>query len=90
MKNNIENNINKWSKPSELFMYELMVIEPNRAANIIADQLFNIFEINIENENSDSKDYIKNNQLIQHYRSSYCASETGSNHSLVAPSRTSL
>ena len=60
LKNNIENNINKWSKPSELFMYELMVIEPNRAANIIADQLFNIFEINIENENSESKDYIKN------------------------------
>ena len=41
---------NKWTKPNELYIYELQTIEPSKAAKIICNQLFNVFDINIEDE----------------------------------------
>ena len=58
-KNNDEENqnINIWTKPNELFIYELMAIDSRKAANSICNQLFNLFNINNEGEN-------KNNETI--------------------------
>ncbi len=50
---------NKWTKPNELFIYELMVIDSQKAANNICNQLFNLFNINDEDNN-----IINNNQTI--------------------------
>ena len=47
---NEETENNKWTKPNELFMYELQAIDPYKAAKIICSQLFNVFDINIEEE----------------------------------------
>ena len=47
--NKLSNNNNEWTKPSELFIYELMVIDSRKAANNICNQLFNVFNI-IDNE----------------------------------------
>ena len=65
-KNKDEENINlqsqnNWTKPSELFIYELMVIDPEKAANNICNQLFTIFNIKSEEENNiEIKGVIKN------------------------------
>ena len=55
---NEETENNKWTKPNELFMYELQAIDPYKAAKIICSQLFNVFDINIEEEenNKNNKD----------------------------------
>ena len=50
---------NKWTKPNELFMYELQAIDPYKAAKIICSQLFNVFDINIEEEENNKN--IKDN-----------------------------
>ena len=50
---NEETENNKWTKPNELFMYELQAIDPYKAAKIICSQLFNVFDINIEEEEND-------------------------------------
>ena len=47
-------NSNIWTKPNELFIYELMVIDSHKAANNICNQLFNIFNINNEGDNSNN------------------------------------
>ena len=52
---------NKWTKPNELFIYELQIIDPYKAAKIIANQLFNVFEINIEDEEINNSKISKNN-----------------------------
>ena len=48
--NSIKNN-NIWTKPSELFIYELMVIDSHKAAKNICEQLFNVFNITVDEEN---------------------------------------
>ena len=48
--NSLRNN-NIWTKPSELFIYELMVIDSHKAAKNICDQLFNVFNITVDEEN---------------------------------------
>ena len=55
---NEETENNKWTKPNELFMYELQAIDPYKAAKIICSQLFNVFDINNEDEenNKNNKD----------------------------------
>ena len=64
--NNTENEEyenNKWTKPSELFMYELEIIDSNKASKIICNQLFNIFNINnIKDEDNNSLDNDINNK----------------------------
>ena len=52
---------NKWTKPNELFIYELQIIDPYKASKIIANQLFNVFEINIEDEEINNSKISKNN-----------------------------
>ena len=45
---------NNWTKPSELYVYELMVIDPEKAANSICNQLFTVFNIkNLEENNNE-------------------------------------
>jgi len=56
---NEETENNKWTKPNELFMYELQAIDPYKAAKIICSQLFNVFDINIEEEENNKN--IKDN-----------------------------
>ena len=71
-KENTTNNL--WAKPNELFIYELMVIDSKKAANNICNQLFNLFNINIEggNDNNDTinivKNRNKNNKTINTYK----------------------
>ena len=55
---NILKNSNMWTKPNELFIYELMAIDSHKAANNICNQLFNVFNINVEGENNN------NNELL--------------------------
>ena len=63
-------NNNKWTRPSELFNYELMTIDSHKAAKSICDQLFNVFCITVDEENPNlistvnfrsKKKYNKNN-----------------------------
>ena len=56
---NEETENNKWTKPNELFMYELQAIDPYKAAKIICSQLFNVFDIN--NEDEENNKNIKDN-----------------------------
>jgi len=48
---NSTRNNNIWTKPSELFIYELMVIDSHKAAKNICEQLFNVFNITVDEEN---------------------------------------
>ena len=48
--NSNDNENNKWDKPNELFFYELQIVNSNKAAKIICNQLFNVFNINIDVE----------------------------------------
>ena len=52
---------NKWTKPNELFIYELQIIDSYKAAKTIANQLFNVFDINIEDEEINNSKISKNN-----------------------------
>ena len=58
---NEETENNKWTKPNELFMYELQAIDPYKAAKIICSQLFNVFDINIEEEEEENNKNNKDN-----------------------------
>ena len=51
-KDNEEMVNNKWTKPNELFMYELEIINSDKAAKLICNQLFNVFGIKSEDENN--------------------------------------
>ena len=51
-----------WTKPSELFIYELIAIDSHKAANNICNQLFSLFNINVEGENNNSNNN-NNNEL---------------------------
>ena len=53
--NSSDNENNKWDKPNELFFYEIQIINSNKAAKIICNQLFNVFNINIEEEENNKK-----------------------------------
>ena len=57
---NILKNSNIWTKPNELFIYELMVIDSHKAANSICNQLFNVFNINSEGDSSNNN----NNDIL--------------------------
>ena len=65
---------NIWTKPNELFIYELMVIDSNKAANNICNQLFSLFNINTEGDNNNNetineiKNRNKNNKTINTYK----------------------
>ena len=64
---------NIWTKPNELFIYELMAIDPQKAAYNICNQLFNLFNIN-DGEKSNESINIKNrnnknNKTINSYKS---------------------
>ena len=58
--NQIENN--KWTKPNELFIYELQLIDSNKAAKLICNQLFDVFNINFEED--DDNISLNNNSKI--------------------------
>ena len=62
-KENEEIENNKWNKPNELFMYELEIIDTDKAAKLICDQLFNVF--NIKNEDQDNN---INNKESNHFK----------------------
>ena len=64
---NEETENNKWTKPNELFMYELQAIDPYKAAKIICSQLFNVFDINIEEEEENNKNNKDNFNTIDDY-----------------------
>ena len=64
---NEETENNKWTKPNELFMYELQAIDPYKAAKIICNQLFNVFDINIEEEEENNKNNKDNFNTIDDY-----------------------
>ena len=64
---NEETENNKWTKPNELFMYELQAIDPYKAAKIICSQLFNVFNINIEEEEENNKNNKDNFNTIDDY-----------------------
>ena len=64
---NEETENNKWTKPNELFMYELQSIDPYKAAKIICSQLFNVFDINIEEEEENNKNNKDNFNTIDDY-----------------------
>ena len=64
---NEETENNKWTKPNELFMYELQAIDPYKAAKIICGQLFNVFDINIEEEEENNKNNKDNFNTIDDY-----------------------
>ena len=64
---NEETENNKWTKPNELFMYELQAIDPYKAAKIICSQLFNVFDINIEEEEENNKNIKDNFNTIDDY-----------------------
>ena len=64
---NEETENNKWTKPNELFMYELQAIDPYKAAKIICSQLFNVFDINIEEEVENNKNNKDNFNTIDDY-----------------------
>ena len=64
---NEETENNKWTKPNELFMYELQAIDPYKAAKIICSQLFNVFDINIEEEVENNKNIKDNFNTIDDY-----------------------
>ena len=60
---------NKWTKPSELYMYELEVIDSNKASKLICNQLFNIFNINNnkedDNNSNDNDNIYKESKIIK-------------------------
>ena len=58
--NNTQANNIIWTKPSDLYIYELMAVDSHKAANNICNQLFGLFNINIEGENNNNN----NNDLI--------------------------
>ena len=64
---NEETENNKWTKPNELFMYELQTLDPYKAAKIICSQLFNVFDINIEEEEENNKNNKDNFNTIDDY-----------------------
>ena len=64
---NEETENNKWTKPNELFMYELQAIDPYKAGKIICNQLFNVFDINIEEEEENNKNNKDNFNTIDDY-----------------------
>ena len=60
---------NKWTKPSELYMYELEIIDSNKASKLICNQLFNIFNINNnkedDNNSNDNDNIYKESKIIK-------------------------
>ena len=56
-KTNLTTNNNIWTKPAELFLYELQIINPHLVAINIANELFSIFNI----KNFDNEENLKNN-----------------------------
>ena len=73
----IENN--KWNKPNELYMYELEVIDSNKAAKLICNQLFNVFNI----KNYTEEDNIGNNDDINKKKSKKHRNKNKSNDFII-------
>ena len=74
-------NSNIWIKPSELFIYELSIIDSKKAASNITNQLFNVFNINTSGEDEEkvnNKFFYdikpKNNKILNFFKTSnaYC------------------
>lgn len=52
--NEKENNCNyKWTKPIDLYIYELYVIDPKKAANNLCNDLFDLFNLNNDGKKKD-------------------------------------
>ena len=62
--NNIQTN-NKWSKPIKLYLYELLILDPNSLAKSLSDSIFSIFDTNnsnviLNNDNNYNTDELDN------------------------------
>lgn len=54
--NGKENNYNyKWTKPIDLYIYELYVIDPKKAANNLCNDLFDLFNLNNDGKKKDTR-----------------------------------
>ena len=70
--NDESQNNNIWTKPNELFIYELKVIDSEKAANNICNQLFILFNIDDRDNNNEAINVKnrnnKNNKTINSYK----------------------
>ena len=67
LKENEEIENNKWTKPNELYMYELEIIDSNKAAKSICNQIFNVFNIKGEDEDNIYNE-INNNKKFNRFK----------------------